>query len=453
MTHHKSSLRIWLQVALSGILTLVITLPTAALTDQQWLMFNKNQINYWNPQGYANGCVSGTNATYSGAQVFSNAEINAITANQPIYEAAANKYGFEWQILAAIHSAEWHNQRSNPNNGQGAYQLYSYTNGGTNSNAFLPAGAISEEEFIRQTDIAASVVRGKIDDNHLDLSKGDHIKRLFYVYNGVSSEYYQKAISMGFSPEQANNGEGSPYVMNRYDTQRDPTNPEVSPYWVGRYTSDGHYDSTSVSNRFGTYVKYLVLGGDGTSSNGYCVGSSNLIPGGMNLEQAKAFMAEYRNVDPSEWGSGGAVGPYNINATSCSGGDLANCVAFTQYFINRYTTYSSKAGGIGGIGNGGAVVSNLLARTDGGFTNGSTTPRAYAVFSISSGTMLCGGTPCGHTGIVLGIDTDNNQIIIGEAGCGQPLSWADAHVYKLNDWTNNRHTYAYTDGILSGNIE
>lgn len=446
----KSRLKICANIITSTFLAVILTLPTsAALTDAQWDMFEANGIYYWNPSGMSNGCISGSNATYSGASIFSNSEINAITANQPFYEAAAKKYGFEWQILAAIHSMEYSSQRSNPSNGQGAYQLYSYTGGGKNSNAFLPAGAISDEEFTRQSEIAASVIKGKADSAGLNLSNGDDIKRLFFLYNGNSSYYIQKALDMGFSQEQANNGEGSPYVMNRYDDQRDPTSPNVSPYWKGKYTSDGHYDpDASMGTRFGAYVKYLTLGGGGTSSSSYCVGGGNLVAGGMTLEEARKFMAEYRSITPSEWGKNGELGPYNISATTCSGGDLANCVAFVKYFINRYTVYKDNPTGIGATGNGGDVVSNLLSRTGGGFANGSTVPRPYAVFSVRKGSTMCDGVICGHTGIVLGIDSANDQIIIGEAGCGQPLSWADAHVYKLSEYTSGKYTYAYTDGIL-----
>lgn len=446
----KSRIKIYFNITISVLLTVILTLPTSALTSSEWDTFNAYGTPWYNPQGFSNSCISGSNATYSGANIFSNSEISAITANQPFYEAATRKYGFEWQILAAIHSMEYSSQRSNPSNGQGAYQLYSYTAGGKNSNAFLPAGAISDEEFTRQSEIAASVIKNKANSAGLDLSNGDDIKRLFFLYNGTSSYYIQKALDMGFSQEQANNGEGSPYVMNRYDDQRDPTSPNVSPYWKGKYTSDGNYDpEASMGTRFGAYVKYLALGGGGTSSAGYCVGGGNLVTGGMTLEQAKVFMAEYRSITPQEWGTNGEIGPYNISATTCSGGDLANCVAFVKYFINRYTTYSAQQYGIGAIGNGGDVVSNLLSRSAGGFVNGSTIPRPYAVFSTRKGSTMCGDVVCGHTGIVLGIDTASNQIIIGEAGCGQPLSWADAHVYKLDEYTSGNYTYAYTDGILN----
>jgi len=148
-------------------------------------------------------------------------------------------------------------------------------------------------------------------------------------------------------------------------------------------------------------------------------------------------MAEYRNLQPKSWPRGTAGTPYAINGTGCSGGPLANCVAFSQYFINRYTTkkYVHTSDGRG-------VVKDLLGM---GFTDGGHTPKAYAIFSRNSGTY-------GHTGVVLGIDTANNSILIGEASCGDPLSQVDAHVYKLSKFSSGDYTYAYTDGLLKGGV-
>ena len=201
--------------------------------------------------------VAGNNVNYAGAQVWSDAEMQTIQANQAIYEEAANKFNFPWQILAVLHSHETGLRRYNPANGQGVYQLYSYTAGGTNKNRFEPAESISEEEFRRQTLIAAEVVSGMVGD----LNDPGNIKRLFFQYNGVASVYIEKAINMGFSEEEARNGEGSAYVMNRYDARRDPTSSSMSSLWPGRYVADGVYDSSSVSYGFGAFVQYEALAG------------------------------------------------------------------------------------------------------------------------------------------------------------------------------------------------
>ncbi len=223
------------------------------------------------PFGYFEGTVpsdsystiTGGNQNYAGSEVWSAAELQAIEANKAIYEEAAKKYNFPWQVMAVLHSQETSLRRYNPNNGQGVYQLYSYTDGGTNANRFEPASEISEDEFRRQTLIAAEIVSGMVGD----LNNTDNVKKLFFQYNGTSSKYIQKALDMGFTQQQAENGEGSPYVMNRYDARRDPTSSEMDPAWRGMYVKDKQYDASATSTVFGTFVKYEALSGENSS---YC---------------------------------------------------------------------------------------------------------------------------------------------------------------------------------------
>ena len=226
----------------------------------------KNALNTM--AGGTNGVSTGNNRNYAGAQVWSEAELQAIEANAAIYQEAAEKYNFPWQILAVLHSHETGLRRYNPDNGQGVYQLYSYTAGGTNENRFPPASEISEEEFRRQTLIAAEIVSGMVGD----LNDPDNIKRLFFQYNGVAQVYIDKAIAMGFSEEEALNGEGSAYVMNRYDERRDPTSSGMSSLWPGRFVGDGDYDPTSTSIGFGAFVQYEALAGAN-----YCMSSGGTI--------------------------------------------------------------------------------------------------------------------------------------------------------------------------------
>lgn len=214
--------------------------------------------------GSGSGATTGSNKNYAGAEVWSETEMAAIQANMPIYREAAEQFNFPWQILAVLHSHETGLRRYNPSNGQGVYQLYSYTAGGTNANRFEPADEISEEEFRRQTIIAAEVVSGMVGD----LNDTGNIKRLFFQYNGTAQVYIDKAIQMGFSEEEARNGEGSAYVMNRYDEQRDPTSAGMSPLWPGRFVGDGVYDSSSTSNGFGAFVQYEALAGASYCSTG-----------------------------------------------------------------------------------------------------------------------------------------------------------------------------------------
>ncbi len=187
------------------------------------------------------------------------------------------------------------------------------------------------------------------------------------------------------------------------------------------------------------YNTYGNLAGSSYTPGARCaaVGSGNLVTGGMTLDKGTAFMNEYKSLQPTNWPRGTAGTPYDINGTSCSGGSLANCVALSQYFINRYTTkkYVHTSDGRG-------VVKDLLAL---GFTDGGHTPKAYAIFSRGSGSY-------GHTGVVLGIDTTRGTILIGEASCGDPLSWVGAHMYSLSKFSSSDYTYAYTDSLLKGGV-
>lgn len=84
---------------------------------------------------------------------------------------------------------------------------------------------------------------------------------MFFRYNGTAQKYVDKAISMGFSQEEAKNGEGSPYVMNMFDERRDPTSPKMDPRWRGMYVADGVYDSNAISKRPGAYTQYAAIAG------------------------------------------------------------------------------------------------------------------------------------------------------------------------------------------------
>ena len=247
---------------LVGFMVVFLTLlPSGAfakkLIDEDLLYYyGLNGIYHYN--GAKEKCTAeeGGNQNYAGATVWSDVELEAIGQNKAIYKEAADKYDFPWQVLAVFHSMETGLRRYNPGNGQGVYQLYSYTNGGTNENAFTP-GPVDEAEFKRQTMIAAEVISSSVGD----LNESDNVKKLFFKFNGMSSKYIQKALAMGFSETEAQNGEGSPYVMNRYDAKRDPSSSEMDSHWPGRYVRDGVYDASSTSMVFGAFVKYEALAG------------------------------------------------------------------------------------------------------------------------------------------------------------------------------------------------
>lgn len=126
-------------------------------------------------------------------------------------------------------------------------------------------------------------------------------------------------------------------------------------------------------------------------------GGGTISEGGLNEEQAKKFMMNYggdadgesRKAIPKLW-------------YSCGGPGGSNCVSFSAFFLNKFTSTPKNEQ----LGDGHAVVSTLASR---GVPTGKT-PRVGAVFSWSGGQY-------GHTGVVLGIHGDT--IIVGHASCGR----------------------------------
>lgn len=382
---------------------------------------------------------NGNYTNYAGDKVLTETQIEQLEANIPIYnqaiaETGAGEYRITWYLIAAIHYKETGLSRYNPKNGQGVYQLYSYTGGGKNRNAFPAASSISADEFLRQTkimlkeDLIPKVIGG------LNLGNDEDIKSLFFGYNGRSSRYIDKALAMGFNKEQANSGEGSPYVMNRYDAQRDPNSSEMNPNWPGMYVADGEYSPTATTQTFGGYTVYKAIGGASAC------GTNTIASGGLNLEQARKLIDDYiDNVKCSDYGG-----------IACMSGCLTkplptknNCVTFVKYFLQRFSDFPPGQT----TGDGKNVVRNLTTTfASYGFTYGGNKPRPFSIFSISSGNY-------GHTGVVLGVDEANDKVVIGQMGCSMSSfdrSWS-AKEYNLSTFTSGAYTFAYTDEVIDLN--
>lgn len=168
--------------------------------------------------------------------------------------------------------------------------------------------------------------------------------------------------------------------------------------------------------------------------------------GGMTLAEAREFMSAYKTA---------AMGKYykrkysitfqgaTITNANCPYGVMNNCVAFSQWFINKYTTigpnWTSTTDGVGMV--------NKLVSTKGLKKGNADSPRPYAIFSNAQ------WSGAGHTGVVLGVDENTKKIVVGEASC----SWSAGHLYyeprakeysfdyiKKNNWS-----FAYTDEVLS----
>lgn len=224
-------------------------------------------------QSYSTVTSAGNNKLYNGQDVLSAAQLQQIEQNKPTYQKIAAKYNFPWQLLAALHYREHNLAVDNPANGEGMYQLTTLTNHGSNEKAFKPAGPVSQAEFERQTDLAAQVIRGKIGQETDLMNNDNNIKRVMFMYNWANPVYIERAIKMGFTEEQARNGEGSPYVMNIADVERDPGNAKVSPLWNGLIANLA--GKVVPDNRPGAFVVFQALGGGNGDDNDPCEGPSS----------------------------------------------------------------------------------------------------------------------------------------------------------------------------------
>lgn len=369
--------------------------------------------------------ISGFNNTdYAGNKILSQAQLDAIQENQHFYQSAADKVGIPWQMIAVIHLREHGLQRDGPNT-DGPYQI----KGGN-----YKVGDYTDEEFQAATDDAAKFILNKAAGK--DLTNIDNIKDTLFAYNGKGDRYLEQALKLGFSQDQANIGEGSAYVMNRADAKRDPTvEPTKSNNTWGQYKNGGfEYPANS---DYGAFVQYSVIAN--ISAGGSC-SSGGLTSGGMTMDQAQTFMEIYKtSPDSKNYLNDGAY-------ASCPGGGgvLANCTAFSTYFINKYTTLKGYTGAVK-VGDG-QELAGLVASRNPEMATG-TEPKVYAIFSISA--AVTGGDN-GHTGVVLGIDTTKGIVITGEASCSHGLDWVGPKTHTLQEIKDEGWTFAYTDGYLKG---
>jgi len=148
--------------------------------------------------------------------------------------------------------------------------------------------------------------------------------------------------------------------------------------------------------------------------------------GGLTLDKATELMALYRAEGEdflvSRYGAGGPG--------DCGYGKSDNCVGFSTYFVNKYTSFQQYARGDGKDTAGsmasmmGKVVSN--------------TPTAYSVAS--------GGSGFGHTFVVLGIQGD--QAVIGEAICGSNHTKTRARLWPLSDLSDGSWEFVDVSDIM-----
>lgn len=212
---------------------------------------------------------------------------------------------------------------------------------------------------------------------------------------------------------------------------------EAARAWTYLYEAPGDIKHTAAERA--TSADAILQLFAGNTAEAQC-SLGGLISGGMNLEQAKVFMQAYINdpdADPHMNGAG----------SGCVGGWKANCVSFSTYFISKYTNLKGFGVRKDGVpGNGFEVVTNVKNRNQD--IEVGTVPRPYAVFSRGEGPA---NVDVGHTGVILGVDTQRGKAIIGEANCGGGIEgngfMPGIRAYEVDiSSVSSGYRYAYTDG-------
>lgn len=214
----------------------------------------------------------GAERDYAGRAILNQAQIDAIEDNKSVYEEAAKEADIPWAMLAVIHLRETNLGKVNPGNGQGIYQ------NSTASEGEYPEGEVTDAEFLKQTKWAANFLKGKAPDGEkLTEDNIAAIKDTFFGYNGRASVYTEQAKEFGFSEGY----EGSPYVVNKIDAERDPGK---SPETWGQIKQDGGPIEYPANEDYGAFVVYASIMG---IQLGGCLG------GGLADRMAQIAISEW----------------------------------------------------------------------------------------------------------------------------------------------------------------
>lgn len=160
-------------------------------------------------------------------------------------------------------------------------------------------------------------------------------------------------------------------------------------------------------------------------------GSFSLKDGGLTLEEAQELMdlylAEGEDFLQARYPNG-AGGP-----GVCAGGISDNCVGFSTYFVNKYTSFQRYASGHGV--DTASSMANLM---------GKETTQVPTAYSVASGP---GSSGYGHTFVVLGIHGD--QAVIGEAACDTNHRGTVARYMSISELTSGAWEFVDVTDLLT----
>ena len=342
------------------------------------------------------------NSDYAGKQILTSAQLKTIEENKPFYEMAANSTGIPWQMLAAIHIRETNLKRNGPANGQGPYQIVS---------GDYKVGEYTDDEFQLATLKAAEFIKNKAGSR--SLNDINNIKYTFFAYNGMAGVYKQQALNLGFDSAGAGIGEGSPYVMNRYDAKRDPTTEAVknNKTWGQIKTDGGSLEYPANTSHYGAFVYYSAL-------------ALKACNPGMNGDP-QAILKSFNDY-------------MSANNESVFGYRLGynGCTTLTAWYITQHTTLQY------GHGHGKDVAGNLALRNK--EITVSDTPVPMAIFSVAGGMAAWGssGNQYGHTGLVISVDEVKKEATVLDTWSGMGGKSSKATIKKFS-YPNSRVSFVH----------
>lgn len=218
-----------------------------------------------------------------------------------------------------------------------------------------------------------------------------------------------------------------------------PTLTALRSHSTGRMVSDHQWVKAtyeiagmSITNFFDGLSNVVgLLTGGGECETAFAANFEELSDGGLDDAKAQALMDLYNQEGDAfldaKYGDEGGPG-------SCGSNHAMNCVSFSTYFMNKYTTFQQYAPGNG------VSTADTIASMTGRQT--SKTPTAYSVFSHAN-------TNYGHTGVVLAVR--GGDILIGEAGyCAfmGRIRWVQASEWQGGNW----EFVDVTDLVVGGGI-
>lgn len=205
---------------------------------------------------------TGSNQDYDGNPVWTEDELALIEEHKPTYVEAADEYDVPWAMLAVTHKRESNLSLSYNSNRQGIYQFYEM------AGQFPGSGTASQADFLRETRMLAEQLQNDyVTRNHSDNAgpltangtADNVIQDTFFSYNGRASVYAAQARALGFSGA-GEEFQGSPYVMNKADAERDPN---VNGSNWGQVKRDGGPIEYPANQDYGAWPYYAAIAGSG----------------------------------------------------------------------------------------------------------------------------------------------------------------------------------------------